>query len=185
MVLHSNLNVKLIEKKKTRYTLTCQHYFLIYSTRLQILRAHILDAQVDFVLNSAVLIWGTQIQNDIDDLDQHRFQSTHTNSKELVSYRSFRKSEYASYCLSMRLKHAPHSTKKKSIILSYEILTGNSSFPFQIPATWRCCMTCLIFNKAGSAAQPALTLFENNVVVSQIFKTSTYYGYTYTHLTKY
>lgn len=34
-------------------------------------------------------------------------------------------------------------------------LTGSSSFPFQIPATCLCIMTCLMFSKAGMAVQPA------------------------------
>lgn len=37
-------------------------------------------------------------------------------------------------------------------------LTGNSSLPFQIPVTCLCCMTCLIFNSAGSAVHPAFIL---------------------------
>ena len=41
-------------------------------------------------------------------------------------------------------------------------ITGSSSFPLQIPATCRCCITCFMFNRAGRAVIPAFILKKNN-----------------------
>ena len=57
------------------------------------------------------------------------------------------------------LLSSSQSTSRFSIVnKTVKFLTGSSSFPFQIPVTWRCCITCFMFNNAGKAVQPAFIL---------------------------
>lgn len=140
--------------------LTLDHY-IVYPKHHEIWRGRIPISSVDCPRNFVGAKLGMRISNDNDVQHPNRFQSIRKISDNCMLKINGLNSKFMEFEIC-------------GISNRWQMLTGSSSRPFQMPSTWRDIITCLRFNKAGSALHPVFvtTVSGESLVIPKMLHAS-------------